>query len=222
MAPELFDFCLPSYMLHCVLQAQSTSAKAKHAQNEQQLLALQAQVATAEAGSQESATAASEACDRIHALEHQLRRGEAKQAAVNSQMSSLQKRLAEANRQLAASNASVASLEAQLDDAQNELTTAYAAAQQPVLALPAAEQQQGGMKSLQDHYAELHAVRAKANAQQNLLVAELAAAKAALAESEQKLKAADVDLHRQRDVHQADLDEVQSSLAMDQHALQQR
>ena len=210
------------------MQSQSTSAKAKQAQNEQQLSALQVQVATAEAGSQESATAASEACDRIHALEHQLRRAEAKQAAVNSQMSSLQKRLAEANRQLATSNATAASLEAQLDDAQNELATAYAAAQQLALpaaqqlALPAAQQQQGGMKSLQEHYAELHAVRAKANAQQNLLTSELAAAKAALAESEQKLKAAFVDLHKQRDAHQADLDEVQNGLAVDQQALQQR
>ena len=195
------------------MQAQSSAAKAKQAQNEQQLSALQAQLTAAEAAAQEAATAALEASDRIPALEHQLRRGEAKVAGTNAQMSSLQNRLAEANRRIDADAAATATLEMQLDLAQSELATA--AAQQHVLALPASGQQGSSM-------ADLHAVRAEDRAQQARLNSELAAAKAALAESQHKLKSAVLDNHRHREDYQADLHEAQNSLLADQDTLQQR
>lgn len=193
------------------VQAQTSAAKVKQAQHEQQLSALQAQLAAA----QEAATAGLEASDRIPALEHQLRRGEAKVAATNAQMSSLQNRLAEANRRIDADAATTATLELQLDLAQGELATAAAAAQQHVLALPAAEQQGSSL-------AELHAVRAEARCQQNLLSSELAAAKAALAETQQKLKLAVLETHRHREDYQANLHETQNNLLADQDSLQQR
>ncbi len=195
------------------MQAQSSAAKVKQAQIEQQLSALQAQLTAAEAAAQEVATAGLEASDRIPALEHQLRRGEAKVAATNAQMSSLQNRLAEANRRINADAAATATLEMQLDLAQSELATA--AAQQHVLALPASGQQGSSM-------ADLHAVRAEARAQQARLNSELAAAKAALAESQHKLKSAVLDNQRRREDHQADLHEAQNSLLADQDSLQQR
>ncbi len=197
------------------MQAQSSAAKVKQAQNEQQLSALQAQLTAAEAAAQEATTAGLEASDRIPALEHQLRRGEAKVAATNAQMSSLQNRLAEANRRIDADAAAAATLEMQLDLAQSELAAAAAAAQQHVLALPASEQQGSSL-------AELHAVRAEARAQQARLSTELAAAKAALAELQHKLKSAVLDNHRHREHYQADLHEAQNSLLADQDALQQR
>jgi len=183
----------------------------KQAQIEQQLSAS----ATAEAAAQEVATAGLEASDRIPALEHQLRRGEAKVAGTNAQMSSLQNRLAEANRQIDSDAAATATLEMQLDLAQSQLATAAAAAQQRVLALPAAVQQGSGL-------AELRAVRAEAGAQQARLSTELAAAKAALVESQHKLKSAVLETHRHREDHQADLHEAQNSLLADQDTLQQR
>ncbi len=197
------------------VQAQSSAAKAKQAQNEQQLSALQAQLTAAETAAQEAATAALEASDRIPALEHHLRRGEAKVAATNAQMSSLQNRLAEANRRIDSDAAATATLEMQLDLAQSQLATAAAAAQQRVLALPAAVQQGSGL-------AELRAVRAEAGAQQARLSTELAAAKAALVESQHKLKSAVLDNHRHREDYQADLHEAQNSLLADQDTLQQR
>ncbi len=197
------------------MQAQSSAAKVKQAQNEQQLSALQAQLTAAEAAAEEAATAGLEASDRIPALEHQLRRGEAKVAATNAQMSSLQNRLAEANRRIDADAATTATLELQLDLAQSELATAAAAAQQHVLALPAAEQQGSSL-------AELHAVRTEARAQQTRLSSELAAAKAALAESQHKLKSAVLDSQRYREDCHADLHEAQNRLLVDQDALQQR
>ncbi len=181
----------------------------KQAQIEQQLSAS----ATAEAAAQEVATAGLEASDRIPALEHQLRRGEAKVAGTNAQMSSLQNRLAEANRRIDADAAATATLEMQLDLAQSELATA--AAQQHVLALPASGQQGSSM-------ADLHAVRAEDRAQQARLNSELAAAKAALAESQHKLKSAVLETHRHREDHQADLHEAQNSLLADQDGLQHR
>lgn len=197
------------------MQAQSSAAKVKQAQNEQQVSALQAQLTAAEAAAQEAATAGLDASDRIPALEHQLRRREAKVAATNAQMSSLQNRLAEANRRIDANAATTATLEMQLDLAQSELATAAAAAQKHVLALPAAEQHGSAL-------AELHAVRAEAHAQQSHLSTELAASKAALAESQHKLKLAVLDIHRHREEYQADLHEAQTSLLADQDALQQR
>ena len=192
-----------------LVQAQSSAAKVKQAQNEQQLSALQAQLTAAQAAAQEAPMAGLEASDRIPALEHQLRRGEAKLAATNAQMSSLQNRLAEANRRIDTDAAATATLEMQLDLAQSELATA--AAQQHVLALPAAEQQGSSP-------AELHAVHAEARA----LNSELAAAKAALAESQHKLKSAVLVNHQHREDYQADLHEAQNSLLADQDSLQQR
>ena len=117
--------------LVCIsFQAKDALSTARLASAEQQCSVLQSRLTAAEASAQDSASAATEAVDRIPALEHQLRRGDAKLAAANSQMSSLQHRLAEANRLLAASGSATARLESDLEFANSELVSASAASRQ--------------------------------------------------------------------------------------------
>ena len=147
------------------------------AQAEQQCLTLQAQLTAAEAAAQATASAAEEA-DRIPALEHQLRRGEAKLAAANSQMSALQARLTEASRQLAEGSSAQARLESELAFSNSELDTACAAAQQHAAELPDSNRRD---RMQQQRDADMCAVRAEAQAQQTRLKSELASSQAAVA-----------------------------------------
>lgn len=180
---------------------------------EQQCLTLQAQLAAAEAAAQVSATAAAEEADRIPALEHQLRRGDAKLAAANSQMASVQSRLTDANRLLAASISAQARLESELAFSNSELVTAQAAAQQHALGLP---------DSNQHRDAEMRAVRAEAQAQQSRLKSELNASQKAMASLQDRVDAADLECQQQQAKWRAAVSEAQSRAASEQDALQRR
>ena len=180
---------------------------------------MQAQLTAAEAAAQAAAAAAAEEADRIPALEHQLRRGEAKLAAADTQMSSLQTRLTEANRLLAASTSAQARLESELAFSNGELVTAHAAAaQQAQQALDPSQHD----RMQQQRDAELRAVRAEAQAQHSRLKSELASSRAAMASLQDTADAAERERQQQQATWQADMTEAQVRAASEKDALQKR
>ena len=200
-------------------QARDASATSRLANAEQQHLTLQAQLTAVEAAAQAAAAAAAEEADRIPALEHQLRRGDAKLAAADSQMSSLQSRLTEANRILAASTSAQARLESELAFSNSELVTAHAAAQQQALQLSDSGQHD---RSQQQRDAEMLAVRAEAQAQHSRLKSELASSQAAVASLQDRFAAAETERQQQQATWRADMAEAQMHGAAEKDALQKR
>ena len=182
------------------------------AQAEQQCSTLQAQLTAAEAAAQATASAAAEEADRIPALEHQLRRGEAKLAAANSQMSALQARLTEASRQLAEGSSAQARLESELAFSNSELDTACAAAQQHAAELPDSNRRD---RMQQQRDADMCAVRAEAQAQQTRLKSELASSQAAVASLHDRFDAADLEHQRNQAKWRADMSETQNHAAIE-------
>ena len=203
--------------LYVLPQARDASATSRLANAEQQRLTLQAQLTAAEAAAQAAAAAAAEEADRIPALEHQLRRGDAKLAAADSQMSSLQSRLTEANRLLAASTSAQARLESELAFSKSELITAHAAAQQQVLQLPDSDQHD---RLQQQRDAEMRAVHAEA--QHSCLKSELSSSQAAIASLQDKMDAAEKERQQQQAAWRADMTEAQTNVASEKDALQRR
>ena len=202
-----------------LLQARDASATSRLANAEQHHLKLQAQLTAAEAAAQAAAATAAEEADCVPALEHQLRRGVAKLAAVDSQMSSLQTRLTEANRFLAASTSAQARLESELAFSNSELVTALAAAHQQALQPPGSHQHD----SLQQQRdAEIRAVRAEAQAQHSRMKSELASSQSAVAILQDRLDATDVKRQQQQDAWHADLNQAQMSAASEKDAVQRR
>lgn len=173
----------------------------------------------AEAAAQAIVAAAAEEADRIPALEHQLRRGDAKLAAVDTQMSSLQTRLTETNRFLAASTSAQARLESELAFSNSELVTAHAAAQQQALQLPGSHQRD----SLQQQRdAEMRAVHAEAQAQRSRLKSELTSSQSAVAVLQDRLDATELERQQQQDVWHNDMNQAQTHAASGKDALQRR
>ena len=203
--------------VYVLSQAQDASATSRLANAEQQHLTLQAQLTAAKAAAQAAAAAAAEEADRVPALEHQLRRRDAKLAAADSQMSSLQSRLTDANRDLAVSTSAQARLESELTFSNSELVKAHAAAQQQALQLPDSDHRD---RLQQQRDAEMRAVRAEA--EHSRLKSELSSSQSAMASLQVKMDTAEVERQQQQATWRAGTTETQMQAAAEKDALQRR